>query len=31
MDKQYFEHLRHIATRKADGRLSITMDDVDKI
>jgi len=28
MDKQYFEYFRKIATRKEDGRLSITSDDV---
>ena len=28
MDKQYFEHFRNIATRKADGTLSITINDV---
>jgi hemerythrin len=27
-DKQYFEHFKQIATRKADGRLSITQDDI---
>ena len=28
MDKQYFEYLRKMATRKADGKLSITSADV---
>ena len=28
MDKQYFEYLKQIATRKDDGKLSITMNDV---
>jgi len=28
MDKQYFEYLRKIATRKADGQLSITSQDI---
>jgi len=28
MDKQYFEYLRNLASRKADGKLSITYDDV---
>lgn len=28
MDKQYFEYLKKIATRKADGRLSITSADI---
>jgi len=28
MDKQYFEYLRKIATRKANGKLSITAEDV---
>jgi len=28
MDKQYFEYLRKIATTKADGKLSITSEDV---
>jgi hemerythrin len=28
MDKQYFEYFRKIATRKANGKLSITSDDV---
>jgi hemerythrin len=27
-DKQYFEHFKQIASRKADGRLSITQDDI---
>jgi len=31
MDKQYFLHLREIASRKADGKLSITIDDVNNI
>ena len=28
MDKQYFDHLRMIATRKGDGKLSITSNDI---
>jgi len=28
MDKQYFEYFRQIATRKEDGKLSITSDDI---
>ncbi|MCL2196346.1 MAG: bacteriohemerythrin [Treponema sp.] len=28
MDKQYFEYFRKIATRKEDGKLSITSDDI---
>jgi len=28
MDKQYFEYLRHIASRKADGKLGINSSDV---
>jgi len=28
MDKQYFEYFRKIATRKEDGKLSITCDDI---
>jgi hemerythrin len=28
MDKQYFEHFKKLASRKADGRLSINSDDV---
>jgi hemerythrin len=28
MDKQYFEYFKRIATRKADGKLSITSSDV---
>jgi hemerythrin len=28
MDKQYFEHFKRLATRKADGRLSINASDV---
>jgi len=28
MDKQYFDFLRKIATRKADGKLSITAEDI---
>jgi len=30
MDKQYFEYFRHIATRKEDGKLSISADDINK-
>jgi hemerythrin len=29
-DKQYFEYFKKIATRKADGKLSITKDDVNR-
>jgi hemerythrin len=28
MDKEYFLHLKKIATRKANGKMSITMDDI---
>jgi hemerythrin len=28
MDKQYFTHLKKIATRKADGKMSISMADI---
>jgi hemerythrin len=28
MDKQYFEHLKKIASRKADGRLTINSEDI---
>ena len=28
MDKQYFEYFKSIATRKADGRMSINTDDI---
>jgi len=28
MDKQYFEHIKNIATRKANGKLSITKSDI---
>ena len=28
MDKQYFEYFKKIATRKADGKLSISLEDV---
>jgi hemerythrin len=28
MDKQYFEYFKHIATRKADGKLSIARSDL---
>jgi hemerythrin len=28
MDKQYFEYFKKIATRKADGRLTISLDDL---
>jgi len=28
MDKQYFEYFRKIATRKEDGKLSITLEDI---
>jgi hemerythrin len=31
MDKQYFEYFRKIATRKADGKLSITSLDIEKV
>jgi hemerythrin len=30
MDKGYYEYLKGIATRKADGRLSITMADIER-
>jgi len=29
-DKQYFEYFKKIATRKADGRLTITLEDIPK-
>ena len=31
MDKQYFNYFKQIATRKADGRLSINQDDVSHV
>ncbi|MCL2179564.1 MAG: bacteriohemerythrin [Treponema sp.] len=31
MDKQYFEYLHKIASRKADGKLSINKDDVNNL
>ena len=31
MDKQYFDYFRKIATRKADGKLSISPDDISNI
>ena len=30
MDKQYFDYLRHIATRKEDGKLHINKQDVER-